>query len=90
MSNSETSEIKARTTIGVGFIAIGIVVTLFVLWAAEPIRKVVPVCISTFSQLCSYLGGTMIVVYMAIFGLVMPITGILLIERDYELVSRRE
>lgn len=90
MSNSETAEIKVRiTTVGVAFIAIGTALTLFVLWAAEPMRKVLPVCVNTFDQLSSCLGGKMVVVCMVIFGLVMPITGIVLIERDFKPIRRK-
>lgn len=90
MGISEKAEMRALiTNIGVGFIAIGTVITIFVLLAAEPARKVMPLCVNTFSQLCSYLGGTMTVVYMVIFGLIMPLTGMLLIVSDFKPASRR-
>jgi hypothetical protein len=91
MSTSETTEINAQVTaLGVGLIATSVIVTLFVLWATEPMRKVMPLCVNTFSQLCSYLGGNMTIVYLVIFGLVMPASGILLIVRDIEPVTNRK
>lgn len=78
-----------RIAIGIGLIVISLVVTLSVILTIDRIQAAMPECLRVAGQICPYLSSNMILVYLVVFGLAMPITGIVLVERDVRLIGRR-